>query len=522
MIDIITYDLEKLVENSIIELNKKIREDITNNLLKSKSKKSIYELNDIINFGKLSDPTLSNIYNFSENKYSIYSNIKLFPYHHVYLKLDEGEYPILMCNEITNGSEQIHYITNIIDGLMLNNDDILFLILIAIKINKKRKQPIYKPCSIVVKYLKENNFIDIDSNNNILDNSLKYYFDSIHDNKIKGFEFDKLIKSNKLLEDENYDIREEKNILLDKIIKLEEENYIYCKEISELRENAKTYEYNDKLQEDNDILLNKIIKLEEENNLYFKNIIYFEEEFELKKNNENKTIEELRKKVDKITEEYDKTIEDYNKLKLKLDKIKEKNTQQKIITSNLVEDNNYLVESNNKLKLKLDKIKEKNTQRKIITSNLVEDNNKLVEDNNKLVEDNNKLTKNIENMSNENIKTTEEKQKLIDKIVDLMDEKNKLVEIINILTDKDINNIIIESDITNIQQILLEIKEERNNIYIENNRLKNLNNKLEINENQVLINYDPIIKKYEKTQMNIISFYNLIICLFILYSFYFF
>ena len=73
-----------------------------------------------------------------------------------------------------------------------------------------------------------------------------------------------------------------------------------------------------------------------------------------------------------------------------------------------------------------------------------------------------------------------------------------------------------------MQQILLEIKEERNNIYMENNRLKNLNNKLEINENQLSIDYDPIIKKYEKTQMNIISFYNLIICLFILYSFYFF
>ena len=572
MIDIITSDLEKLIENSIIELNKKIREEISNNLLKSISKDSIYELNDIKNFGKLSDPTLSHIYNFIENKYSIYSNIELFPYHHVYLKLDEGEYPILMCNEITNGSEQIHYITNIIDGLMLNNDDILFLILIAIKINKKRKQPIYKPCSIVVKYLKENNFIDTESDNEyILNKLLKYYFASVHDNKIKGFEFDKLIKNNKLLEDENYDFIKEKNNFLDKIIKLEEENYIYYKEISTLQENAKTYEYNDKLQEDNDILLDRIIKLEEENNLYFKNIIYFEEEFELKKNNENKIIEELRKEVNKITEEYDKT-------KIKLDKIKEKNTQQKIITSNLVEDNNYLVVSNNKLKLKLDKVKEKNIQQKIITSNLVDDNNKLTEDNNKLVEDNNKLTednnksiednnklveytnnlvednnnlvednnnlveynnklkedngklkednnnlvKELEKNLKENIKTTEEKQKLIDKIVDLMDEKNKLVEIINILSDKDINSLIIESDITNIQQILLEIKEERNNIYIENNRLKNLNNKLEINENQVLINYDPIIKKYEKTQMNIISFYNLIICLFILYSFYFF
>jgi len=541
MTDIITFDLEKLIENSIIELNKKIRKNVTNNLLTSISKESIYELDDIKDFGKLSDPTLSDIYNFSENKYSIYSNLELFPYHSDYLKLNEGEYPILMCNEISNSSRQIHYITNIIDGLMLNNDDILFLILIVIKINKRKKQPFYRPCDTLIKYLKENNFIDADSNNEyILNKSLKYYFTCIHDNKIKAFEFDKLIKNNKLLEDENYNFQEEKNNLIDKIIRLEEEKYIYCKEISELQENAKTYEYNDKLQEDNDNLLDKIIKLEEENNLYFKNIIYFEEEVELKKNNENKKIIELNDKLFKIERKLNKTkeknnnlVEDNNTLKEKVNKIKEKNNQQKLITSNLVEDNNTLKE-------KVNKIKEKNNQQKLITSNLVEDNNKLVEDNNKLVEDNNKLVednnklvednnklvednnKTIKNISDENIKTKEDKQKLIDKIVDLMDEKNKLVEIINILSDKDINNIIIESDINNIQQILLEIKEERNNIYMENNRLKNLNNKLEINENQLSIDYDPIIKKYEKTQMNIISFYNLIICLFILYSFYFF
>jgi hypothetical protein len=459
---IITSDLEKIIENSIIELNKKIKENITNNI--SRSTESIYELNDIKDFGKLSDPTLSNIYNFIENKYSIYSNVELFPYNHVYLKLTEGEYPILMCSEISNSSGQIHYITNIIDGLMLNNDDILFLILIAIKINKKRKQPIYKPCSIVVKYLKENNFIDTDSDNEyILNRTLKYYFANIHDNKIKAFEFDKLINNNKLLEDENYDFIEENNNLLDKIIKLKEENYTYCKKISELYEdNYKQNEDNYKQKEANIDLSDKIIKLEEE--------------VELIKNNENNLIEDNNK-----------LVEDNNKL---------------------VEDNNNIVEYNNKLKNKI-----YNMEKEFETIIKENKNTRL-----KIVE----LIENMKNISDENIKTIEEKQKLINKIVDLMDEKNKLVEIINILSDKDINNIIMESDITNMQQILLEIKEERNNIYIENNRLKNLNNKLEINENQLSIDYVPIIKKYEKTQMNIISFYNLIICLFILYSFYFF
>ena len=88
MIDIITYDLEKLVENSIIELNKKIREDITNNLLKSISKKSIYELNDIINFGKLSDPTLSNIYKLSEKNFFPFEEFK--KYHITFSKLKKN------------------------------------------------------------------------------------------------------------------------------------------------------------------------------------------------------------------------------------------------------------------------------------------------------------------------------------------------------------------------------------------------------------------------------------------------
>ena len=672
MTNILTFDLENFIENSIIELNKKIREDITNNLLRTLSKESIYELDDIKDFGKLSDPTLSNIYNFIKNKYSIYSNLELLPYHFDYLKLYEGEYPILICNEINNSSRQITYITNIIDGLMLNNDDILFLILIAIKINKKRKQPIYRPCNTVIKYLKENNFIDTESDNEcILNNSLKRYFASIHYIKIKAFEFDKLIKNNKLLEDEKYDIHEEKNILLDKIIKLEEENYIFFKELIKLKElnlekQNKTYEEYYKIEEDkiikleeeNNNLLDKIIKLEETNSIYFKNIIDFEEEYEQKIFNESKIIIELNDKLFKTKEKLDKTkeknnnlLEDNNKLIETINKVKEKNNQQKIITSNLVEDNNKLLdkiikleetnsiyfkniidfeeeyeqkifneskiiielndklfktkekldktkeknnnllEDNNKLIETINKVKEKNNQQKIITSNLVEDNNKLVKDNNKLVEvtnklketntnlveDNNKLketntklieynsnlvednnnlvedkkinnkeikekiyniekehekiieenknthslmTKISKDTTNENIKTINERQKLINKIVDLMEEKNKLVKIINILSDKNIYYLTTETDINdNLQQILLDIKEERNNIHIENNRLKNLNNKLETNEINLLIDYDPIIKKYKKIQREIITFYNLIICLIIFYLF---
>jgi len=110
-----------------------------------------------------------------------------------------------------------------------------------------------------------------------------------------------------------------------------------------------------------------------------------------------------------------------------------------------------------------------------------------------------------------------------------MEEKNKLVEIINILQVKDSNYLITHSDINNkkndiykydnLQQILLDIKEERNNIHIENNRLKNLNNKLETNENNLLIDYELIINKYKKTQREIIIFYNFIICLIIYYLF---
>ena len=563
MTDILTFDLEKIIENSIIELNKRIREDITNNLLSTQPKDYIYELDDIKDFGKLSDPTLSNIYNFIENKYSIYSNLELFPYHTDYLKLCEGEYPILMCNEISNSSGQIHYITNIIDGLMINNDDILFLILIAIKINKKRKQPIYRPCNTVIKYLKENKFINTELDNDyMLNNSLKRYFVNIHYNKIKVFEFDKLIKNNKILEDENYDIQEEKKILLDKIIKLEEENYIFFKELIELKKlnlekQNKTYkEYykNDedkiiKLEEENNNLLDKIIKLEEENNnlldkiikleetnsIYFKKITDFEEEYEQKKINENKTIIELNdklfkteKKLDKTKEKNNNLLEENNKLIETVNKVKEKNNQQKIITSNLIENNNKLVET-------VDKFKEKNNKEiKEKIYNIEKEHEKIIEENKNTNSLMTEISKDMKNMSNENIKTINERQKLIDKVVELMEEKNKLVKIINILSDKDIKYLILESDINdkkksiykydNIQQILLDIKEERNNIHIENNRLKILNNKLETNENKLetnennlLIDYEPIIKKYKKTQIEIISFYNFIICLLIFY-----
>ena len=140
-----------------------------------------------------------------------------------------------------------------------------------------------------------------------------------------------------------------------------------------------------------------------------------------------------------------------------------------------------------------------------------------------------KISKDMLNMLNENIKTIDERQKLIDKIVDLMEEKNKLVNIINILQVKDNNYLITQSDINNkkndiykydnIEQILLDIKKERNNIHIENNRLKSLNNKLETNENILLIDYELIINKYKKTQREIIIFYNFIICLIIYYLF---
>jgi len=133
MTDIINVDLEKIIESSISELtkklsselNKKVREDVINNLMKTTITKSIYGLDDIKDFGKL-DVANNHIYESSTNKYynnrggSIHTK-------QPYLELKKDEYPILYYSFTCCDSIRTYYITNIIDDLILDNDDIMFL-----------------------------------------------------------------------------------------------------------------------------------------------------------------------------------------------------------------------------------------------------------------------------------------------------------------------------------------------------------------------------------------------------------
>jgi len=149
MTDIITFDVKKPIENSINELvknlsndiEKKIREDITNNILSNVTTKSIYGLDDIKDFGKLSDSTPNNRWNRNplsnvqceqtKNYFSSFS-----PDNKQIIVFKENEYPILYYSQLDfseNRNNGINfYITNIIDGLLLSNDDILLLVLFLI------------------------------------------------------------------------------------------------------------------------------------------------------------------------------------------------------------------------------------------------------------------------------------------------------------------------------------------------------------------------------------------------------
>jgi hypothetical protein len=319
MTDIINVDLEKIIESSISELtkklsselNKKVREDVINNLMKTTTTKSIYGLDDIKDFGKFNSEsphiqcqkTMNYSHCFNHNSQYYYSGFK------------ENEYPILHYSECNNGSGRNYYITNIIDGLLLNNDDILLLVLFSINRIKKT----FVPSANFIKYLVQNNYIDVDWEKKIqsgfpskLNNSLRRYFASVNDNKIKAFEFDKLLEKYKELEDNIYNIQENENKLQKKITKLEEENYIYCKKI--LLENNKQKETIIDLEDKNK-------NLEEEYNKLF--TIFTETKEELYKTNKenNNLIEELNKLFTVFTESKDEN----NKTKEELNKTKEEN-----------------------------------------------------------------------------------------------------------------------------------------------------------------------------------------------------
>ena len=422
MTNIINVDLEKIIESSISELtkklsselNKKVREDVINNLMMNITTKSIYGLDDIKDFGKIDVGDC--IYESSTNKY--YNNNGSIHTKQPYLELKKNEYPILYYSFSYSDIRRTYYITNIIDDLILDNDDIMFLSLFlsGIKVYYNSGYNCINPCgfkfshgsSITTKFIQENKLMGntIEDgchailHDDLLKKSLKRYFASVHDNKIKAFEFDKLIENNKKLEVSINNILENNKKLDEKIIKLEEENYIYCKKILELEETIETkieLENNKKLEvsinnilENNKKLDEKIIKLEEENYIYCKKILELEEtietKIELENNKQKETIIELEDKNKNLEEEYKKLFTIFTETKDELNKTNKEN-------NNLIEENNNLIEEN------------KNVNLKII-----------------------ELIENMKNMSNELNKTKEENIKLSDKWLILKDETIKKFE----------------------------------------------------------------------------------------------
>ena len=354
MTDIITFDVKKPIENSINELvknlsndiEKKIREDITNNILTNITTKSIYGLDDIKDFGKFNEE-LTTV--FKENEYFILC------YKGRVIK--EG-----CCVGISDV-----YITNIIDGLLLSNDDILLLALLSIKYRSTNTSG-YENIGFIlsekfIKYLVQNNYIDVDFQpsflQNKLDKSLKRYFASVHDNKIKAFEFDKLLKKYKELELSINNNKKELDESKDKYEISNDENGMYKDEIKELI----------KLIKNTELEINKqkkiIIDLEDKN----KNL---EEEI-IKQSKKLKEIKEIE--ILNLEEEYNKLFTVFTETKDELNKTKEENNKTK--EENIKLSDEWLI------------LKDKTIAK------FEEDNYKLRMEKDKLVKNNNELLKKI-------------------------------------------------------------------------------------------------------------------------------
>ena len=390
MTDIITFDVKNPIENSINELIK-IREDITNNILTNITTKSIYGLDDIKDFGKLSISTAHNrcyrkSYSNSnvqcEQTKNYFSNFS--PDNKQIIVFKENEYPILYYSQLDfpeNAKNGINfYITNIIDGLLLSNDDILLLVLFSIKSITNRGDPFcslsfdnFIPSANFIKYLVQNDYIDVDfqtvSLQNKLDKSLKRYFASVHDNKIKAFEFDKLLKKYKELEISIDNNKKEFDKLKDLQIMVKDENGYLFKEIEDLKK-FKIIKTNTELE------INKqnkiIIELENKN----KNL---EEEI-IKQSKKLKEIKEIE--ILNLEEEYNKLFTVFTETKDELNKTKEENIKTK-------EENNKTKEENIKLSDEWLILKDKTIAK------FEEDNYKLRMEKDKLVKNNNELLKKI-------------------------------------------------------------------------------------------------------------------------------
>ena len=406
MTDIITFDVKKPIENSINELvktlsndiEKKIREDITNNILTNITTKSIYGLDDIKDFGKLCGD-YSPLWISSQNKFNLYFNSQASPT--IYENFSIEEYPILY----SRIESKIIYITNVIDGLLLNNDDILFLILISLKMTTR---PDYcymttrNDSDIVIPLLIKNNFINNgERGDKKLDKSLKRYFASVHDNKIKAFEFDKLLKKYKELEVSINNNKKELDESKDKYEISNDENGMYKDKIKELI----------KLIKNTELEINKqkeiIIDLENKNKNLEEEIIKQSKKLKEIKEIEILNLEEEYNKLFTVftetKDENNKTKEELNKTKEELNKTKEENI--KLSDKWLILKDETIAkfeEDNYKLRMEKDKLVKNNNELKKELGKILKENNNLIEENKNVNSKIIDLIEDMKNMSNEN------------------------------------------------------------------------------------------------------------------------
>lgn len=246
MTDIINFDIKQLIESSVSELNKnltdnieiKIREDVINKILETKSKESIFELDDIKEFGKVEPKDI-----FSDMNMKDYYSVRGYngsPSQIQNFKLNE--YPIIAVRKHISGyGHPVNYITNIENNKILTNDEIFIRLIIFNKyyntflLSDGQTNIIINCDKYIKKYLYNNENYNIKLSNEY-DKIIKQYFDTIADYKIKSIEYDKiknkqfnemkLIEENKELEEEIYNIQTENIRLKEQNNKLDEENNI--------------------------------------------------------------------------------------------------------------------------------------------------------------------------------------------------------------------------------------------------------------------------------------------------------
>jgi hypothetical protein len=244
MTNIINFDIKQLIEKSISELTKnlsddieiKVRNDITNKILETKSSPSIFGLDDIKEFAKIK-PNSGDKY-LSDNCQSYGPRITTF---------SKDEYPIIIYNRWSSSNCSYYYETNMYNNKIMNND-MIFISLLIFNNYSKAKDYSHEHNGgsswgsnleqiVDDQFIFNFSYLGLKTIPNGLRNDyncepkrefdalmkynykklINYYFDAITDYKIKAIEYDKI----KNIQDKTSELTEQLSDMQNKYSELE-------------------------------------------------------------------------------------------------------------------------------------------------------------------------------------------------------------------------------------------------------------------------------------------------------------